>query len=542
MIGPHEPTGLTGLLDGVQPSSHLSQNPIESEGREMSNDTLARHGESRAVVMAGTGTELSFAELDERSRRLANAFGSAGIERTGHVALLMENNIRYFEIVFAALRSGLYITPISRHLTAEEALYIINDCGAEALVTSEALGEMATEMLDGLDGVPLRLMVDGVVDGYDSYEDTIAAQSAARPGREPEGALMMYSSGTTGRPKGIVSRLTDADFGGAANPLMALLQFAYSVTEESVYLSPAPLYHAAPLGWSLAVLQMGGMVVVMERFDAEAALRAIEQHRVTHAQFVPTHFVRMLKLDPAVRRRYELSSLQLAVHAAAPCPMKVKQQMMDWWGPIIHEYYAGSEGNGFCAVGPEEWLAHPGTVGRPLIGAIHILDDEGNELGPGEPGQIWFESDRKFEYHNDPGKTAEAFNERGWSSLGDVGYVDGAGYLYLTDRISHMIISGGVNIYPQEVENLLILHPEVVDVAVIGVPNPDMGEEVKAVVIPRDPARVDDDLEQTLMTYCRDNLAHYKCPRSLDFVDELPRTPTGKLLKRKLRDHYASTS
>ena len=508
----------------------------------MSNDPLTTYGERTAVVMAGTGQSVTFAELADRSRRLANAFGSAGLKRGGHVAILMENNVRYFEVVFGALRSGLYITPVSRHLTPDEALYIMDDCAAEALVTSKALGGMGKDIVGRLEGVPLRLMVDGVVDGYDSYEDTIAAQSTDRPEREPEGALMFYSSGTTGRPKGILPELGNSNFGTGSNPLVGLLQLAYAVTEESIYLSPAPLYHAAPLGWSLAVMQMGGTVVVMERFDAEATLRAIGQHRVTHAQFVPTHFVRMLKLDPSTRSGYDVSSLQLAVHAAAPCPVEVKQQMMDWWGPILHEYYAGSEGNGFCAVGPDEWLAHHGTVGRPLIGTIHILDEDGKELQTGQTGQIWFESDRTFEYHNDPEKTAKAFNERGWSSLGDVGYLDEDGYLYLTDRISHMIISGGVNIYPQEVENLLTLHPEVVDVAVIGVPNSDMGEEVKAVVIPRDPSRVDDGLEPTLIAYCRENLAHYKCPRSVDFVAELPRTPTGKLQKRKLRDHYASSS
>ena len=508
----------------------------------MSNDLLTRHGQRAAVIMAGSGEQLSFAELDDRSRRLANAFADAGLERGDHVAILMENNIRYPEVVFAALRSGLYITPINRHLTAEEAGYIIDDCGARALVTSRSLGELAASLGDQLDGLALHLMVDGVVEGYDSYEDTIAAKQPDRPDHEPEGSLMFYSSGTTGRPKGILPELSESDFGSGANPLMGLLQLAYGMTEESIYLCPAPLYHAAPLGWSLAVLQMGGTVVVMERFDPAETLRHIEQHRISHAQFVPTHFVRMLKLDPEVREQADLSSLQMVVHAAAPCPVEVKQQMMEWWGPIIHEYYAGSEGNGFCAVGPEEWLAHPGTVGKPLIGVVHILDEEGNELEAGQAGQIWFESDRRFEYHNDPAKTADAFNDRGWSSLGDVGYLDDDGYLYLTDRISHMIISGGVNIYPQEVENLLTLHPDVVDVAVIGVANPDMGEEVKAVVIPRQGAGDVADLEQQLIAYCRERLSHYKCPKTVDFVEELPRTPTGKLQKRKLRDQYAATS
>jgi fatty-acyl-CoA synthase len=310
------------------------------------------------------------------------------------------------------------------------------------------------------------------------------------------------------------------------------------MTDETVYLSPAPLYHAAPLTWSTGALRLGATVVTMERFDPEATLALIDEHHVTHAQFVPTHFIRMLKLDPEVRERYDVSSLQVAVHAAAPCPVEVKQQMFDWWGPVIHEYYAGSEGIGFCAAPPDEWLAHPGTVGKPLFGVVHILDEAGNELDTGEVGQIWFESDRKFEYHNDPEKTANAFNEHGYGTLGDVGYVDADGYLYLTDRVSHMIISGGVNIYPQEVENLLAIHPDVDDVAVIGVPHPEMGEEVKAVIVADDPTRVGDELATQLIEHCRAHLAHYKCPRSIDFVDELPRNPTGKLLKRQLRDRY----
>jgi acyl-CoA synthetase (AMP-forming)/AMP-acid ligase II len=305
-----------------------------------------------------------------------------------------------------------------------------------------------------------------------------------------------------------------------------------------VYLCPAPLYHAAPLGWSSVAQRLGGTVVVMERFDPVRALELIEEHRVTHAQFVPTHFVRMLKLTEEERRAHDLSSLQMVVHAAAPCPVEVKRQMLEWWGPIIHEYYAGSEGNGFCAIAPDQWLAHPGSVGVPMVGKVHIVDDDGRELGPNEIGQVWFESDLRFEYHKDPQNTASVHNDRGWSTLGDIGYLDDDGFLYLTDRASHMIISGGVNIYPQEVENQLVMHPAVADVAVIGVPNADMGEEVKAVVVPVGGVAATDDTAADLIAYCRDRLAHYKCPVTVDFVDDLPRLPTGKLLKRELRTRY----
>jgi acyl-CoA synthetase (AMP-forming)/AMP-acid ligase II len=381
-------------------------------------------------------------------------------------------------------------------------------------------------------------MVDGTVPGWDSYEAAVADHPAEDVDGETEGSWMFYSSGTTGRPKGIVPVRTVEPFGASGGSLRMLMEGMYGFGTDSVYLCPAPLYHAAPLGWSTTAQRIGASVVVMERFDAEHALALIERHRVTHAQFVPTHFIRLLKLPDEVRRRYDVSSLTTVIHAAAPCPVDAKRAMLDWWGPIIHEYYAGSEGNGFCAIGPQEWLAHPGSVGRPITAAVHILDDDHRELAPGEAGQIWFESAARFEYHNDPGKTAAAFDDHGWSSLGDIGHLDEEGYLYLTDRVSHMIISGGVNIYPQEIENLLAMHPAVADVAVIGVPNPDLGEEVKAVVIPAEGVAAEPELGRELIAHCREHLAHYKCPVSVDLVDELPRLPTGKLLKRELRLRY----
>lgn len=491
-----------------------------------------------AVVMAGSGEVVTYGELEARSRQLAQLLHAEGLRPGDHLAILLENHPRYFEVFWAAMRAGLYCTPINWHLKAEEAGYIVEDCGAAAVVTSTALGDVAVGLEPHLGDVRTRLVIDGELPGWTPYEAAIAAHPAEPLEDEREGTFMFYSSGTTGRPKGIKPALTGTAYGESVAPILLLIQGLFGFTADARYLCPAPLYHAAPLGWSTAVQRLGATVVVMESFDAGRALAAIEEHAVTHAQFVPTHFVRMLKLDEAERTKADLSSLQLAVHAAAPCPVDVKQQMLDWWGPRIHEYYAGSEGNGFCYVGPEDWLAHPGTVGKPVMGIVHVLDEDGTELAQGETGQIWFESPTRFEYHNDPEKTRNAFNDRGWSSLGDIGHLDADGFLYLTDRASHMIISGGVNIYPQEVENELTLHPAVADVAVIGVPNADFGEEVKAVVVAADPAAAGPALGDELIAYCRERLAKYKCPASVDFVDSLPRLPTGKLLKRELRQTY----
>jgi long-chain acyl-CoA synthetase len=379
--------------------------------------------------------------------------------------------------------------------------------------------------------------MDGAAEGYEPYEDRIAEQPPTPIEDESEGLDMLYSSGTTGRPKGIRLPLPEVPV-GSPTPVLALSQALYGFGEDSVYLSPAPLYHSAPLRFTMAVHRLGATVVVMEHFDPLEFLRLIERHRVTHTQVVPTMFVRLLKLDPAERERYDLSSLKACVHAAAPCPVPIKEQMIEWWGPIIHEYYAGTEGNGFTAINSEDWLDHKGSVGRALVGEIHIVGEDGSERGPGEPGTIYFGGGAEFEYHNDPEKTASSRDDRGWSTLGDVGYLDDDGYLYLTDRKAYMIISGGVNIYPQEAENVLTMHPKVADVAVIGVPNEEFGEEVKAIVQPMDMADAGPTLERELIDFCRQHLAGLKCPRSVDFEEELPRAPTGKLYKRLLRDRY----
>jgi acyl-CoA synthetase (AMP-forming)/AMP-acid ligase II len=357
---------------------------------------------------------------------------------------------------------------------------------------------------------------------------------------EVEGGYMWYSSGTTGRPKGILPKLTGAPF-GTGNTLDAGLRAAFGFAQDTIYLCPGPLYHAAPLAWSIGTVRNGGTVVVMERFDARFALELIERHRITHGQFVPTMFVRMLKLDEADRARYDLSSLKLAVHAAAPCPVDVKQKMIDWWGPILLEYYAGSEGNGMALIDSATWLQRRGSVGKPANGAVHICDAEGNELPRGEVGQIWFEVEGTgFSYHNDPAKTAAAYNARGWSTLGDLGHLDEDGFLYLSSRRSDLIISGGVNIYPQEVEDVLVLHPAVADVAVVGLPDEEMGQYVHAVVQPADPDTDPDALAAELREFVRDRIAHFKAPRTISVEREFPRLPSGKVLRRVLVDRLTA--
>jgi len=491
-----------------------------------------------AIIMGGTGAIVTYRQLDERSNRLAHVFRARGLQPGDCMAIFMENQARYMEVTWAAQRAGLYCTPINSHLTAPEVEYIVDDCEARLLVSSKRLAGVAGALSPrAIPRVESCLMVDGIFDGWESYEDVVAGAPSERIPDEYEGGFAFYSSGTTGRPKGILRQLPLTPMGEAPSALQAFFKWC-GFTDGDVYLSPAPLYHAAPISWSMEMHRIAGTVVLMERFDAEHALALIERYGVTCGQFVPTMFIRMLKLPEDVRTRYDVSSLRSVVHAAAPCPVDIKQQMMEWWGPIIYEYYSSTEGAGATSVTPEEWFAHPGTVGKSMVGAIHILDDDGNELPAGQAGTIWGEGPLGFEYRNDPKKTAEAVNAQGYKTVGDIGYLDDEGYLYLTDRKAHMIISGGVNIYPQETENVLILHPKVFDVAVIGVPDDDLGEQVKAVVQPANWDDAGSELAAELVEYCRANLAHYKCPRSVDFERELPRLDTGKLYKGAVRARY----
>jgi len=488
-----------------------------------------------AYVMAETGFAVTFSELEKRANQGAQLFRELGLERGDHIAILLENHPRFFQIAWAAQRSGLYYTAISWRLQPDEVEYIVNNCGAKVFITSLPRRDVVERLEGRMPGVAHAYMLDGVIDGFTSWEEALAAMPDTPIADQAEGASMLYSSGTTGYPKGVKKALPQMPYGADTPNLAGLL---WGMTQDSIYLSPAPLYHSAPLNFTMGALRNGTQVVVMEHFDAESALRFIEQYGVTHSQWVPTMFVRFMKLDPAVRTRYDLSTLKCAIHAAAPCPIPVKEEMIRWWGPIIFEYYAGTEANGFVHCNSHEWMAHKGTVGRPINCQVHICDDNGEEVPVGESGTIYFAGGGEFEYYNDPEKTASSRHPKGWSTLGDVGYMDRDGYLYLTDRKHFMIISGGVNIYPQEAENVLISHPMVVDVAVFGVPNEDFGEEVKAVVQPRDMAEATPQLAMALVDYCRERLSHVKCPRTVDFRAELPRHPTGKLYKRLLRDEY----
>ncbi|MES2033761.1 MAG: acyl-CoA synthetase [Pseudomonadota bacterium] len=489
-----------------------------------------------AYIMAGSGETVTYKQLDERSNQGAQLFRSLGLKTGDVIAIFMDNSPRYFEIAWAAQRAGLYYTCISSKLTASEVEYIVRDCDAKVFITSATVGSVADDMPALISDLKLY-MVGGAKVPYESFEAARDPQPTTPIADETAGSDMLYSSGTTGRPKGVKPALTGLAI-DEPNALQQMTQALFGFSNDCVYISPAPLYHAAPLRWCMSVHKLGGTVIVMEKFDPEAMLALIEKYKVDVGQFVPTHFVRLLKLPPEVRAKYDVSSIKSAVHAAAPCPVPIKEQMIAWWGPVIHEYYAGTEGNGFCYIGSQDWLTHKGSVGKAVMGELRICDEEGNALPPRSEGQVYFENGPPINYHNDPEKTAESYNKHGWTSLGDVGWMDEEGFLYLTDRKSFMIISGGVNIYPQEIENLLVTHPKVADVAVIGAPDEEFGEKVVAVIQPADWNAAGDDLRAELLAYAKANLSHVKAPRVLDFMQELPRHPTGKLYKRLIRDSY----
>lgn len=507
--------------------------------------TFAEQDPERIAVIWGNGEKVeTYGELERRSRRLAHVLRRTGVEPGGCVALLMGNEDEFFDFYWACHRTGLFFTPVNWHLQEDEVRYIVENSDADVFVASARFAEVAARVAPQVPKARIRLGVGGEIEGFRPIEAGLAEVPEELPLENPvEGSLMLYSSGTTGRPKGVRRPLPGKPAGDPALGIGARLFLGlFGIGEEDRYLVPAPLYHAAPLMFSAALHRIGAAAVVMRRFDAEEALRIIQEQRVTASQWVPTHFQRLLQLPAEVRARYDVSSLRVAIHAAAPCPIPIKQAMIDWWGDAILEYYGGTEGGG-TLIRAQEWLTHKGSVGRHWSGGtIHIQDEEGDPLTePGQEGVIYFEGpespEERFRYYKDDEKTRDTYRGRLFT-MGDIGYVDADGYLFLTDRQSNMIISGGVNIYPQEAESHLITHPAVDDVAVIGVPNPEMGEEVKAVVIPADGAIGGPALEAELIEFCRQNLAHYKCPRSIDFVDSLPRTATGKMAKRKLRERY----
>ena len=497
----------------------------------------AQTPDKAAIVMSGSGRVVSYRQLVEGSNRAAQLLRSLGLKTGDVIAICMENHPGYFELCWAAHNAGLYYTPVSSPLKSNEIAYILRDCDARALFASVSLGPLLAELPALLDSGCHAFVLGGNAPGFRRYEVAVAALPDVPVDEAAQGAAMMYSSGTTGLPKGIKPPLPVEPV-EALTALPIKLRELYGFDTRTVFLSPAPLYHAAPLKFCLAVQANGGTTVIMEKFDAEQALASIAKYRVTHSQWVPTMFIRMLKLSDSVRAAYDLSSHVLAVHSAAPCPVEIKEKMLAWWGPIIHEYYSGSESIGMCAIAPQEWLQRKGSVGRAARGIVHILDEQGVELAPGVVGLVYFETATVLRYHRDPDKTARAHNDKGWATIGDIGYLDGDGYLFLTDRRDFVIISGGVNIYPQEAENLLESHPKVADAAVFGVPNKEFGEEVKAVVVPTSASEVGPDLERELIDYCRRRLSNIKCPKSIDFAATLPREPTGKLMKRPLRQKY----
>jgi len=503
-------------------------------------DHAKRNPDQPAFIMATSGEVITFGEFESRANRLAHLYRDVGLRRLDHVAFFMENNPRMLECEGAAERTGLYFTCVNSYLSADEVAYIVNDSQARVFITSDGKRDVAAELPPMCPNVERWLIVDSDAPppGYERYEDAVAPYPTDPVADEQLGAAMLYSSGTTGRPKGILRPLPEMHPGDPL-PIMEFVKFIFRFRENMTYLSPAPLYHSAPQASVSAAVRLSSTSVIMERFDPAQFLDLVARYRVTHSQMVPTMFSRLLKLPEDVRKAADLSSLETIVHAAAPCPVPVKEQMIEWIGPIIVEYYGATEGNGFTFCDSHEWLAHKGTVGKAVLGEVLILDEDGNECPTGTAGTVWLRGATNFEYFNDPEKTAETRNETGdTSTVGDVGYLDEDGYLYLTDRKTYMIISGGVNIYPQETENLLITHPKVMDAAVLGVPNEDLGEEVKAVVQPVAGVGGGPELERELIAFCREHLAHYKCPRTIDFEAELPRLPTGKLYKRLLRDRY----
>jgi long-chain acyl-CoA synthetase len=495
----------------------------------------------RPAITMGSGDTVTYGELDAAANRLSRLFRASGLQPGDHVAFCVENSPRFLELCWGAQYAGLLYTAISTSLTAAEIAYIVDDCDARVVLLGARYAAHAAHVRASTPDVERYLSVGGPLDGYEPLEDLVAELPGDPLDEERIGGRdMLYSSGTTGRPKGIRPAAPAAPLTETPIVVSPILRDMFGVGPDDVYLSPAPLYHAAPLRFCMAIHQLGGHVVVMEKWDAAECLALIERFRVTVAQFVPTMFVRMLRLDPAVREAADVSSLRLVIHAAAPCPVDVKQQMLDWWGPVIHEYYAGTEACGLTWVTPEEWSAKPGTVGKPIIGVPHIVGADGGELGPGEDGNVFFSDGPVFEYHKDAEKTRANTDARGWQTFGDVGHLDEDGFLYLTDRASYMIISGGVNVYPQEAEDALLAHPAVMDAAVFGVPDDEMGEAVQAVVQPVEPPADPAALEAELIAHCRERLSRIKCPRKVDFRAELPRTPTGKLLKRLLKDEYAA--
>jgi long-chain acyl-CoA synthetase len=483
-----------------------------------------------ALIMESSGRCLTYAELDANSQQIAHLLRRT-LSPGDRFGLLHENSPAFFEVSWAARRSALRWVPINWHLRPNEVAYVVKNSDAKILVASASLSDLAIASAQDADSIQACFSTSNAFANFQALSKMPLQQSAPAFSTEQEGIFMFYSSGTTGRPKGILRPLPEQPF-GTPLPIENIMHAHYGMNQDTVFYCPGPLYHAAPLGWTMGAQLLGGTVISAERFDAEETLKSIEKYGVTHAKFVPTHMIRMLKLPERIKRKYDYSSLRSVIHAAAPCPPEVKKAMIDWWGPIIHEFYGSSEGAGFSAINSQEWLGHPGSVGRVLVGVPHIVDEHGEVLPPGQVGQLCFEQVEPFEYHKDPEKTRDYYDHRGWAKTGDLARLDEEGYLYLMGRSNGLIISGGVNIYAQEIENVLSLHPLIADLAVVGVPDADLGEKVQAIVQLENPAMNDSEVIEELRRYCQAQLARFKCPAKYVFVEKLPRLPSGKLLNR----------
>ncbi len=491
-----------------------------------------------ALLLADSGTSIGYADLCANADRAAQLFQSLGLQQGDTIAIFLQNHLRYAELCWAAKNSGITYACIGSQASADEATYIVDNSDAKLFITSMAKADVAREVVRRSRADLHCLMLDGACAPFHSYEQLLETQAAVALQGRRRGPSMLYSSGTTGRPKGVRTPLPDEPPEVAPRRL-AMLRRLFELDADTVLVNPGPMYHAAPHRFMLSVQRMGGTTLSFEKFDAEATLRAIHEHRATHGVFVPTMFIRMLNLPADIRRRYDVSSMRYAIHLAAPCPIPVKERMIEWWGPVIEEMYSGTEAVGHTTIGSQDWLRHKGSVGCAAAGCeIRILDAQGADLPAFTPGTIYMRNGHRFEYYKDAGKTESVYVEGGWATLGDVGYLDTEGYLYLTDRQAHMIISGGVNIYPQEIEHVLLEHAAVADAAVIGIPHAEFGEEVKAVIQLKAPGERDPALEGELIAWCRERMSPIKCPRSIDFVAELPRNESGKLLKRLIKEPY----
>jgi fatty-acyl-CoA synthase len=515
---------------------HYAQGEAMTEFREHPRRWAVSEPNRPAIIMAGSSQVVTYGELDRRSNQAAHLFRKLGLKRGDHVAIIIENHPRFLEITWAAQNAGLYYTPISWRFRPDEIAFILRDCGTNVVLYTQQQAELMQALSKELPSMTY-IAVDCTAPGHLDYEREIAAMPSTPIADESRGSDMVYSSGSTGRPKGIKQALPDLGVDGLS-PMFRIYTERYGWGEDTVYLMSCPIYHSGPLRFSMAMQQVGATLLLMEKFDARESLRLCQRYRVTHAHWVPTMLVRIMKLPESERNAFDLSSVRMVIHGAAPCAPEVKEAMIEWLGPILEESYGGTEGNGLTMISSKEWLAHRGSVGRPFLGSIHILDDDGNELPPRQVGTVYFSGGPRFSYHNNPEKTAAAYDDKGRSTLGDMGYLDEDGYLYLTERKDHMVISGGVNVFPQEAENVLVSHPKVADAAVFGVPNEDMGQVLHAVVQPVEIAEAGPELERELIEHCRQNLASIKCPRTLSFKATLPRHDTGKIYIRLLKTEY----